>query len=342
MLQATDPTTTAPTSTVQPTLRGRMENAGVFSIFLDYANRVGLGVVLDLPSPDLTVFGPPDFAFGPAERAALDCALDTNPSVANTILRRHLTIGSFPSTSLQTGPLLTLGGSVDINVTSPTSLFVDGSQLLVLDFEASNGILHFASNVLFPDTVNLEDLAAPCPAPQADEIAQLEIGDAPSASPTVSMAPSASPTMTNMPSMGPTVTSMPTLSPVSSLSSCVGAGTDPAGKTARAIATGGATDFEVVFFFNANSVVCSFVLNVNVHPSVPGYTPIDSMIVKSNNPSFESVELAFAPPGQFICENPGTDMALREFISQMAFCPSQFYLVVESTGTTSWGHLTES
>ncbi|MHA7058555.1 fasciclin domain-containing protein [Aquimarina sp. M1] len=100
------------------------------------------------PAP-FTVFAPTDDAF-----AAITVPMDENEVAA--ILNYHVIAGdNIRSTDLTDGPATTLNGDVTIDASAPSvqgSGNATASNIIVVDVQASNGVIHAIDQVLLPPT----------------------------------------------------------------------------------------------------------------------------------------------------------------------------------------------
>ncbi|MCK7591673.1 fasciclin domain-containing protein [Subsaxibacter sp. CAU 1640] len=120
------------------------------------------------PSPDLigtlsgngpfTVFAPTDAAFGdllleldPSGNTSLG---DVPPATVQDILLYHVVSGNVRSTDLMTGPVPTLGGSINLDATNLTLTDPNGrvSNIItsLVDIQAINGVVHAIDKVILP------------------------------------------------------------------------------------------------------------------------------------------------------------------------------------------------
>ncbi|MFH4968096.1 fasciclin domain-containing protein [Gaetbulibacter sp. M240] len=128
-----------------------------FTVLLAAATKAGLGDVLmgNGPYPQLTVFAPTDQAFinflnvANAEEAI--AAIETlNAEDLAPILLYHVVEGRVYSSDLASGPVTTLNGDFDLDL---STLSINGTVNLVpelLNVQATNGVIHVINGVLTP------------------------------------------------------------------------------------------------------------------------------------------------------------------------------------------------
>ncbi len=125
--------------------------ANGFSTLVAAIDAAGLRSTLE-GEDQLTVFAPTDAAFAalPAGTVA-SLLLPENIQTLTNILTYHVVSGRVPSTdvvNLASAPTL-LGQNVTIEVIDG-SVFINGAQVITVDVEADNGIIHIIDAVLLP------------------------------------------------------------------------------------------------------------------------------------------------------------------------------------------------
>lgn len=160
-------TTAGPTTTAGDSDLGNIVEvavgAGSFTILAELLTAAGLVDALSGPGP-FTVFAPTDEAFAaaaaelgiPLEDLAVALALDTE--LLTEILTYHVVSGNVPSSDVVTlngEAVETLSGeSFTVNVDGETVSITDGAgrnvNVIDVDVEASNGVIHVLENVLLP------------------------------------------------------------------------------------------------------------------------------------------------------------------------------------------------
>ena len=124
--------------------------SGQFSTLLKAAVEADLADTLSKDGP-FTIFAPTDEAFAELPHGVLTELLkEKNKSQLADLLKYHVVAGSYHSNELPLLPLKTLNGQ-DVKFTVGSgSVFINGSQVLTADIEASNGVIHVIDKVLIP------------------------------------------------------------------------------------------------------------------------------------------------------------------------------------------------
>lgn len=160
-------TTAGPTTTAGDSDLGNVVEvavgAGSFTILAELLTAAGLVDALSGPGP-FTVFAPTDEAFEAAAAdlgvplADLAAALTADTELLTDILTYHVVSGNVPSSDVVTlngQAVETLSGeSFTVNVDGETVSITDGAgrkvNVIDVDVEASNGVIHVLENVLLP------------------------------------------------------------------------------------------------------------------------------------------------------------------------------------------------
>lgn len=127
------------------------EKAGSFKTLLAAAGAAGLVDALSGEGP-LTVFAPTDDAFAKLPEGTVETLLKPeNKDQLATILKYHVVAGRIYSpAALKAGKAKTLAGqSIKIAVVDGKAK-VNGANLVKLDIDASNGVIHVIDSVLLP------------------------------------------------------------------------------------------------------------------------------------------------------------------------------------------------
>lgn len=127
-------------------------NAGSFSTLVTALQATGLDAALKTPGP-FTVFAPTDDAFAALEAANPGIIADllANPDNLANILKYHVVAGKLMSGDvLEQKCLLTLQGNF-LNVETNGGVMIDGAEIIVLDIECSNGVIHVIDAVMIPE-----------------------------------------------------------------------------------------------------------------------------------------------------------------------------------------------
>ncbi|MDU8886249.1 fasciclin domain-containing protein [Yeosuana sp. MJ-SS3] len=125
-----------------------------FSILLEAATKAGLADTLMNGGP-FTVFAPTNDAFITLLAAlegfdSLD-DFDTPEEIdfLTSVLLYHVVNGRVYSSDLSNGPVPTLNGS-DINVNLDSGVFINDSEVIIPNVQATNGVIHAINQVLVP------------------------------------------------------------------------------------------------------------------------------------------------------------------------------------------------
>lgn len=158
-------TTTEPEPTETPTearsIADALDADGRFETFLTLLaasraplvgeeGRTFLTILDDLEGRDWTVFAPTDAAFAALGDGALE-ELTTGPWLTG-VMHRHMVPGTFGLADLETGPMRTDGGPVDVVVTEDTVVF-GGATVSAESLVAANGLVHVIDGVVLVDHV---------------------------------------------------------------------------------------------------------------------------------------------------------------------------------------------
>ena len=126
-------------------------NAGSFTTLVAALQATGLDAALKTEGP-FTVFAPTDDAFNALEASnpgILSFLLGNTDKLAE-ILKYHVVSGKLMSGDVVTqGSLLTLQGSY-LNVMTNDGVMIDGAEIIVVDIECSNGVIHVIDAVMVP------------------------------------------------------------------------------------------------------------------------------------------------------------------------------------------------
>jgi transforming growth factor-beta-induced protein len=125
-----------------------------FSILVEAVEKAGLADVLSTQGP-YTVFAPTNDAFvsllGELGASSLD---DIDVNTLKSVLLYHVVSGRVFSSDLKTGPVTSLGGKFNVNVSTLTITDAKGrnSGLVAdkLNIQATNGVIHVINKVILP------------------------------------------------------------------------------------------------------------------------------------------------------------------------------------------------
>ena len=151
---------TAPTLDIVETAAA----AGNFTTLLAAAEAAGLVDALKGEGP-LTVFAPTDAAFAALPAGTVE-ALLKDPDALTAILTYHVVPGAVRSgdvVKLSSAPTLN-GADLTITVTGEGKVMVENANVVVVDIEASNGIIHVIDAVMLPPSAVSARLGADAPA----------------------------------------------------------------------------------------------------------------------------------------------------------------------------------
>jgi len=143
---AEPPTTMAPE---ELDIVGTADAAGSFSTLLAAAEAAGLVETLQGDGP-YTVFGPTDDAFAALPEGTVEGLLE-DPEALSNILLYHVVPGEVTSDQVVTLDSATTAQGSDVAVrVEGESVFVNDSQVVMADIQASNGVIHVIDAVLLP------------------------------------------------------------------------------------------------------------------------------------------------------------------------------------------------
>ena len=123
---------------------------GSFKTLTAALKAAGLDTTLATGGP-YTVFAPTDEAFAALPKGTVEQLLKKeNRDTLVKILTYHVIRGENVSTTLKSGPAMTLEGTpVRLNV-SPVGVMVNTSKVVQADVRASNGVIHVIDKVMLP------------------------------------------------------------------------------------------------------------------------------------------------------------------------------------------------
>ena len=150
---------------------------GRFTVLVAALQQAGLVETLQGEGP-FTVFAPTDDAFI-ALLEALDITagqLLAQPALADVLLY-HVVSGQVMSTDLSDGMTAPTVGGQSITVSLEDGVFINDSEVIIPDLEASNGVIHVIDSVLIPAGFELVLEEAPAPAPEVEEEPIPQTGD---------------------------------------------------------------------------------------------------------------------------------------------------------------------
>lgn len=164
------PMPTSEPPTMKPaTARGNIVEVaaanGSFKTLIAALKAAGLDKTLASGGP-YTVFAPTDAAFAALPKGTVEQLLKPeNRDALVKILTYHVIRGENVSTSLKSGPAMTLEGApVRLNV-SPVGVLVNTSKVVQADVQASNGVIHVIDKVMLPPRPQSSPMRRPMPMP---------------------------------------------------------------------------------------------------------------------------------------------------------------------------------
>ena len=139
-----------------PTITETVVASANFSLLKTAVVRAGLADYLN-NTANLTVFAPTNDAF---LAAGLTEAVINSTSVATlqAILQYHVLTSKIPSGSVPAGPnaeVTTAGGVKAFVTKNAAGVFINGTNVVTADIDASNGVIHAISAVLIPPAGNI-------------------------------------------------------------------------------------------------------------------------------------------------------------------------------------------
>ena len=105
-----------------------------------------------------TIFAPTDEAFAALPAGVLDrLLLPENTRLLARILTYHVVSGEILAGDIVTGRLATLEG-FDLRIDTTAGMSVNGTNILIADIRASNGVIHVIDAVLLPPDLDVDSL----------------------------------------------------------------------------------------------------------------------------------------------------------------------------------------
>ncbi|MDZ4793545.1 MAG: fasciclin domain-containing protein [Bacteroidota bacterium] len=139
-----------------PTITETVVASANFSLLKTAVVRAGLADYLN-NTPNLTVFAPTNDAFLAA--GLTEAVINATPiATLDAILKYHVLTTKIPSGSVPAGPnaeITTVGGVKAFVTKNAAGVFINGTPVVTADINASNGIIHAISAVLFPPAGNI-------------------------------------------------------------------------------------------------------------------------------------------------------------------------------------------
>ena len=128
--------------------------AGTFDTLVAAVSAAGLAETLSGEGP-FTVFAPTDEAFAALPAGLVDALLlPENKDALVAVLTYHVLGAEVPSSDVATGSVETLQGEEIELVASDDGVTVNGANVIAVDVEASNGVIHVIDSVLVPPSID--------------------------------------------------------------------------------------------------------------------------------------------------------------------------------------------
>ena len=128
--------------------------AGTFDTLVAAVSAAGLAETLSGEGP-FTVFAPTDDAFAALPAGLVDALLlPENEAALVAVLTYHVLGAEVPSSDVATGSVETLQGEEIELVAGENGVTVNGANVIAVDVEASNGVIHVIDSVLVPPSID--------------------------------------------------------------------------------------------------------------------------------------------------------------------------------------------
>ena len=128
--------------------------AGSFNTLVAAVTAADLAETLSGEGP-FTVFAPTDEAFAALPAGLVDALLlPENKDALVAVLTYHVLGAEVPSSDVATGSVETLQGEEIELVASDDGVTVNGANVIAVDVEASNGVIHVIDAVLVPPSID--------------------------------------------------------------------------------------------------------------------------------------------------------------------------------------------
>ena len=151
--EETDEATEAPGTIVEVAV-----GAGSFTTLVAAIEAAGLVDVLSGDGP-FTVFAPTDDAFAALPEGLLDALLlEENREVLVQILTYHVVGAEVFSADVTTGDVASVEGSTIAVEVTDAGVTVNGANVIAVDVEASNGVIHVIDQVILPEGLDVTPL----------------------------------------------------------------------------------------------------------------------------------------------------------------------------------------
>ena len=128
--------------------------AGTFDTLVAAVTAAGLAETLSGEGP-FTVFAPTDEAFAALPDGLVDALLlPENEAALTAVLTYHVLGAEVPSSDVATGAVATLQGEEINLVAGDDGVTVNDANVIAVDVEASNGVIHVIDAVLVPPSID--------------------------------------------------------------------------------------------------------------------------------------------------------------------------------------------
>ena len=132
--------------------------AGTFTTLVAAVQAAGLVDVLSGEGP-FTVFAPTDEAFAALPDGLVEALLEEeNLEILQQILTYHVVSGAVFSTDVATGDVPSVEGSTIAVEVTDSGVTVNGANVVAVDIEASNGVIHVIDAVILPPGLDVAPL----------------------------------------------------------------------------------------------------------------------------------------------------------------------------------------
>jgi transforming growth factor-beta-induced protein len=132
--------------------------AGTFDTLVAAVTAAGLAETLSGEGP-FTVFAPTDDAFAALPAGLVDALLlPENNDALTAVLTYHVLGAEVPSSDVMSGSVATVEGEDVVIVAEGETLTVNDANIIAVDVEASNGVIHVIDAVLVPPSIDVTTL----------------------------------------------------------------------------------------------------------------------------------------------------------------------------------------
>ena len=132
--------------------------AGTFQTLVAAVQAAGLVDTLSGEGP-FTVFAPTDEAFAALPEGLVEALLlEENLETLVTILTYHVVSGAVFSGDVTTGDVASVEGSTIAVEATDAGVTVNGANVIAVDIEASNGVIHVIDAVILPEGLDVTPL----------------------------------------------------------------------------------------------------------------------------------------------------------------------------------------